>query len=308
MERPAARECTGLTHRYDEEAVLDGVTFSVDPGERFGLLGPNGGGKTTLFRIVSTLLAPSGGNARVGGVDVVEQPDAVRRSLGVVFQQPALDAELTVLENLRVQGALVGVTGRAFTERADELLAALHLADRARGRVKTLSGGLARRADLARGLLHRPALLLLDEPTTGLDPRARADFWDALDGLRRSSGTTQVVATHLMEEAARCDRVGILDRGRLVALGAPGDLTAALGAETLWLDTPEPDTLTRVLTETLRLTARPVGPRVLVEADAPAHLLPAVYDAAGPLVTAATLRRPTLEDVFLASTGRAYGT
>jgi len=304
---PAALDAEGLVHRYDERAALDGVTFQVASGERFGLLGPNGGGKTTLFRIASTLLAPSAGTMRVLGSDVTREPAAVRRRLGVIFQQPALDAELTVRENLQVQGALVGVTGRAFAQRADQLLVALGLEDRAKSRVKTLSGGLARRADLARGLLHRPDLLLLDEPTTGLDPRARAELWDALDADRRARGTTQVVATHLMEDAERCDRVGILDHGRLVALDTPDALKAALGAEALWLDGPDPDALARLLTETLHLTARPVGRRVLVETESPARLLPAVYDAAGPLVESATLRRPTLEDVFLAVTGRAFG-
>jgi ABC-2 type transport system ATP-binding protein len=256
--------------------------------------------------VVSTLLAPTAGRVRVFGHDPAAEPAAVRRRLGVVFQQAALDDELTVRENLAVQGALVGVTGRALDARAAELLAAFGLADRARSRVKTLSGGLARRADLARGLLHRPALLLLDEPTTGLDPLARRDLWDALDALRRSDGTAQVVATHLMEEAERCDRVGILDRGRLVALGRPDDLKAALGSETLWLEGPAPDRLAALLRERLAVNARAVGRRVLVEAEAPARLLPAVYDAAGPLVEGAAVRRPTLEDVFLAATGRPF--
>src|SRR5690606_36528757 len=188
------------------------------PGELFGLLGPNGGGKTSLLRIVTTLMPPGAGRVLVFGHDVVAEPEAVRRAPGVGFQQPALDAELTVREHLRFHGAPVGLRGPALDTRIAELLEMFGLAERAGDRVKTLSGGLTRRTDLARGLLHRPPLLLLDEPTTGLDPGARRDLWAALDALLRRDGTTQVVATHLMDEAERCDRVGILDRGRLVAL------------------------------------------------------------------------------------------
>ena len=293
-----------VTHRYGDLVALAGLSFDVAPGERFGLLGPNGGGKTTLFRLISTLLRPSTGRVSVFGDDAQAQPDQVRRRLGVIFQQPALDGALTVRENLRFHGALVGVRGAALDARIDEVLAAFSIADRQTDKVKTLSGGLQRRTDLARGLLHRPELLLLDEPTTGLDPVARRELWDALDRLQRAEGTTVIVATHLMEEAARCDRVGILDHGRLAALGAPDRLTADLGGETLWLDSDDADALAVGLDRQFGLASRRVGNSVLVEHDDPAEVLPRVYAAFGDQLTAATVRRPTLDDVFVAVTSR----
>jgi ABC-2 type transport system ATP-binding protein len=303
---PPALAVRDLSHLYGEHRALDALSFEVRPGELFGLLGPNGGGKTTLFRIVTTLVPPSSGAAEVWGHRTTVDPAEVRRSLGVVFQQPALDAELTVRENLRFHGVLVGLGGRPLDDRIDALLDAFGLADRDGDRVKTLSGGLARRADLARGLLHRPPLLLLDEPTTGLDPTARRELWAALARLRRDEGTTVVVATHLMEEAERCDRVVILDRGRLVALGAPADLTAELGDETLWLESSEPDALARSIRDQFGWATRRVGASVLAEVeDAPAAL-GRVYAALPDLVVSATVRRPTLDDVFAARTGVAF--
>ena len=302
---PSALAVHALAHAYGDHPALGGVSFEVAPGELFGLLGPNGGGKTTLFRIVTTLMPPSSGTAEVFGHDTAAEPSAVRRALGVVFQQPALDAELTVRENLRFHGALVGLGGGALDERIRALLDAFGLSERTNDRVKTLSGGLTRRADLARGLLHNPALLLLDEPTTGLDPTARRELWNALARLRREEGTTVVVATHLMEEAERCDRVGILDRGRLVALGAPAALTAELGDETLWLESDDPEALAAALHTQLGLEARRVGSAVLVEADDPAGLLARVYAAFPGRIVSATVRRPTLDDVFAARTGTA---
>lgn len=290
-----------VRHVYGERAALDGVTFQVEPGERFGLLGPNGSGKTTLFRLITTLMRPTEGAVRVFGEDAARAPEAVRRRLGVVFQHAALDLELTVLENLRTHAALLGVADR--DERIAELLAAFGLTERAGDRVKTLSGGLVRRADLARGLLHRPALLLLDEPTTGLDPTARRDLWTTLDRLQLAEGTTVVVATHLMDEAERCARIGILSEGRLVALGTPAALRAELGGEALWLESDTPDRLADELRDRLALAPKRVGSALLVEtAEAPA-LLARVLDAVPEHVTAATVRRPTLDDVFAVRTG-----
>ncbi|MEL6445122.1 MAG: ABC transporter ATP-binding protein [Bacteroidota bacterium] len=298
-----AFEATDLVYRYSDHTALDGLTFSVPAGSTFGLLGPNGSGKTTLFRIVSTLLRPLTGTAAVHQHDCANQPGDVRRMLGVIFQQPALDAELTITENLRVHAALVGIPRDEADGRIHAILDQFDLVSRADDRVKTLSGGLARRADLARGFLHRPKLLLLDEPTTGLDPIARRDLWDALARLQRLEGTTLLIATHLMDEAERCDEVLILDRGRAVAQGSPESLRATLGTEALWLDSDDADKLADLLTDRLGLTAHVLGRRVLVDHDDPASMISRIYEAAGDRIVAATVRRPTLEDVFVARTG-----
>lgn len=302
----AAVEIQQVTHRYGALEALHAVSLAMEEGAFFGLLGPNGGGKTTLFRILSTLLTPTEGGALVQGHDVTQDPAAIRRRLGVIFQQPALDADLTVRENLRFHGALYGLGGRTLRSRIDELLDTFDIANRASDRVKTLSGGLQRRADLARGLLHRPDVLLLDEPTTGLDPVARRAFWQALARLRRQEGTTMIVATHLMEEAEACDTVGILDRGHLVVQGAPAALTAALGDETLWLETADPLALRDQLKSRFDLDATHIGNAVqLTHPEAPT-LLGKLYDAFGPVIESAMVRKPTLEDVFMVHTGRAF--
>ena len=298
-----AVDIADVTHRYGDHVALRGVTLGVAPGALFGLLGPNGGGKTTLFRILSTLLRPSEGTARVFGLSTVDRPADVRRRIGVVFQQPALDDELTVAENLRFHGALHGLSGAALRGRIGSLLGAFGLEDRAGDRVKTLSGGLQRRADLARGLLHAPDLLLLDEPTTGLDPVARDAFWQALARLRRREGTTMLVATHLLEEAETCDAVGILDRGRLVACGTPEALKDALGGETLWLETDAADALADRIQAQFGLDAQAVGAKVQISHPEAHTLLPSLYEAFEHLIRSATVRRPTLEDVFMVHAG-----
>jgi ABC-2 type transport system ATP-binding protein len=298
-----ALEVADLVHSYGDRPALCGVTFSVDEGELFGLLGPNGGGKTTLFRAVTTLLSPTGGGASVFGYSATRNPSQVRRLLGVVFQQTALDAELTVLENLRFHGALVGLGGKPLDARIEELLEAFGLTERGGDRVRTLSGGLARRTDLARGLLHKPPVLLLDEPTTGLDPTARRELWTLLGRLRREHGTTVMIATHLMEEAERCDHVGILDRGHLVAFGAPADLKAELGGEALWLESRDPSALAELIEGRLGVSPRLVGELLLVESpDVPATLA-SVLGAFPEMVDSATVRRPTLDDIFAIRTG-----
>ncbi len=301
MTSPLALDVQGLRHTYrgTDRPALDGVSLAVAPGERVALLGPNGGGKTTLFRCVTTLLRPDAGAVTVFGFGTTAEPAAVRQRLGVVFQTVALDGVLTVRENLSTHAALSGLSGAEARTRVAEALEAVGLVDRADARVKSLSGGLARRADLARVLLHRPPLLLLDEPTVGLDPTARRELWDALDALR-DSGTAQLVATHLLDEAEACDRVTILDRGRVVADGTPDALTSSLGSDALWLDSLDAEALAARLAAR-GLDARAVGRRVLVVADDPAALLPDLYASDG--VAGATVRRPTLDDVFAARTG-----
>ena len=298
-----AVDIVDVTHRYGDHVALRDVTLEVAPGALFGLLGPNGGGKTTLFRILSTLLRPTKGEARVFGTSTAERPSDVRHRLGVVFQQPALDDELTVLENLRFHGALYGLGGSALGERIGHLLRLFGLADRAQDRVKTLSGGLQRRADLARGLLHAPDLLLLDEPTTGLDPVARDAFWQTLARLRRQEGATMLVATHLLEEAEACDAIAILDRGRLAASGTPDALKESLGGETLWLEANDADVLRDHIQAQFGLAAQTIQDKVQISHPEAHTLLSSLYEAFGDRIRSATVRRPTLEDVFLVHAG-----
>jgi len=296
-------EIQAVSHSYGKNKALNGVSFDVSGGSLFGILGPNGGGKTTLFRIISTLLKPLAGSARICGFDSVSASADVRRHLGVVFQQPALDDELSINENLRVHGALYGLDGKTIQRRVDDLLARFGLSDRAGDRVKTLSGGLARRADLARGLLHSPNILLLDEPTTGLDPVVRHAFWDAIEQLRRDEKTTIVVATHLLKEAATCDRVVILDKGTIVALGSPDELKSEIGDETLWLESDSPMELCDQISDKLGYSARVLGDMVQVMNQDAHMLLPTLYDAFGGQIRSATVRKPTMEDVFMVHAG-----
>jgi ABC-2 type transport system ATP-binding protein len=298
MTRPAV-DIQHVSHRYGDHTALDDVTLSIPPASLYGVLGPNGSGKTTLFRILATLMPPSEGTARVFGLDTTTDATAVRQKLGAVFQSYALDENLTVTENLCFQGALYGMTGRTLRDRIEELLRRFDVADRADDAVSTLSGGLQRRVDLARGLLHRPDLVLLDEPTTGLDPMARRTFWASIDRLRQEEGTTLLLATHLMDEAERCDRVAILAEGACVADGAPSALKAELGEETLWLATDDPAGLCDRVTAQFGVSARVIGPTVQVDhPDAPS-LLSSIYAALGDRIRSATVRRPTLEDVFM---------
>ena len=236
-----AIEVAALGHDYGSRRALDGVTFSVASGQIFGLLGPNGGGKTTLFRILSTLMAPTDGSARVLGLDTVKQSPEVRRKIGVVFQSPSLDGKLTASENLKHQGHLYGLVGAELEERRVKMLRRVGVEDRRNERVDRLSGGLRRRVELAKGMLHQPEVLLLDEPSTGLDPGARRDLWLYLKEIREQDGVTSLVTTHLMEEAERCDRVAILDHGKLVALGTPDELRAEIGGDVVTLGTADPE-------------------------------------------------------------------
>ena len=302
MGHPAI-DIQNVSHRYGEHLALCDVSFSVAEGALFGLLGPNGGGKTTLFRILSTLMPPSQGTARIHDIGTTARPGEVRRRLGIVFQQPALDEELTVLENLRFHGALYGLSSDELSHRLTKLLDLFGLADRAGDRVHTLSGGLQRRADLIRGLLHAPPVLLLDEPTIGLDPAARRAFWQALNRLRRREKTTMMVATHLMEEAEGCDQVGIIDEGRLVALGTPDTLKDELGGETLWLETDAPHALADRIQAQFGVEAHVIGERLQISHPEAPSLLSSLYEAFEQDLDSATVRKPTLEDVFLIRTG-----
>jgi ABC-2 type transport system ATP-binding protein len=218
-----------LVHRYENRTALNGVSFDVRSAELFGLLGPNGSGKTTLFRILSTLMIPTAGQAFVLGCDVARDASRLRNQIGVVFQAQSVDPKLTAYENLWHQGHLYSLRGGVLKKRVMEILSRVGLADRAKERVETFSGGMQRRIELAKGLLHRPGVLLLDEPTTGLDPGARRDLWQYLQILRDEEHVSVLVTTHLMEEAEKCDRLAIMNEGNLVALGTPAELKTEIG-------------------------------------------------------------------------------
>jgi len=300
----SALDVTDLRHRYGDREALGGVSFSVPAGELFGLLGPNGGGKTTLFRIVSTLMPPTSGSVRVSGDDVVGRPERVRRHLGVVFQAPALDVRLTVGENLKHQGHLYGLRGQTLAGRIADALGRVGLTDRARDVVQTLSGGLQRRAELAKALLHRPAVLLLDEPTTGLDPGARRDVWRHLAALRDRDGTTIVLTTHLMDEAARCDRVGIIHEGRLVAIGAPHALTGEIGGDVILITAGDPVALAARVRARFGIAGDVLDEHLRIERDRAHEFVPELVEAFPGEIDAVTFGKPTLEDVFMHHTGR----
>jgi ABC-2 type transport system ATP-binding protein len=295
-----------LRHRYGEREALGGVSFEIPGGEVFGLLGPNGGGKTTLFRILATLLPVQEGSAEILGQNVATQPDAVRRAIGVTFQSPSLDPKLTVGENLKYHGWLYGLTGPALASRIDELLSRLGLTDRAKDLAETLSGGLKRRVEIAKSLLHNPRVLLLDEPSTGLDPGARHDLWTYLSQLRAETQVTVLVTTHLMEEAERCDRLGILDRGQLVGLGTPGALRGEIGGDVVTLESDDAAALASAIRERFGLESRMFGSALRIERTAGHELIRDVVAEFGELIKSASLGKPTLEDVFIQRTGHKF--
>ena len=298
-----------LTKSFGDRRALDGISLEVKKGELFCLLGPNGGGKSTLFRILATLSLPDSGTAEISGHSVITDAPSVRSRLGVVFQSPSLDGKLTILENLRCGGALYGLRGPELESRIEEAATALNLTDRLKDLVETLSGGLQRRAEIAKCLLIRPEVLLLDEPSTGLDPGARIDLWAALEQLRARHGVTALCTTHLMEEAARADRVGIVSAGKLVALGTPEELTKAIGGDVVSLGASKEtgaDVLAQLISEKIGIPAAVVEGEVRIEsltAYALAAQLAGVFPSE---IISLRIARPTLEDVFIARTGRLF--
>lgn len=302
----AAIEVDRVTHRYGERVALDALSLAIQEHEIFVFLGPNGGGKTTLFRLLSTLIPPRDGRIAILGYDVARQVELVRASIGVVFQAPSLDRKLTVGENLWHQGKLYGLGGAELRARMDEVLARLGLADRVKHLVETLSGGLRRRVELAKSLLHRPRVLLMDEPSTGLDPGARSDLWRYLRELRESDGVTVALTTHLLEEAERADRIAILNHGQLVAVDAPERLKAELGGDAITIATSDAAALAGAIARRFDCEARVVDGAVRVErAEGPA-LLGQLCEAFPTEINSITLGKPTLEDVFIARTGHRF--
>lgn len=306
MSGPAAIFLQGLSHWYGSRQALRDVGFDVAAGEIFGLLGPNGGGKTTLFRVLATLLPVQQGSIQLLGLDVAHEPSRVRSRIGVTFQSPSLDRKLTVRENLVSQGYLYGLSGAPLRARIASLLEKLGLTDRSGDRAESLSGGLARRVEIAKGLLHNPLVLLLDEPSTGLDPGARLDLWRYLRLLRDEAGVTVLVTTHLMEEAEHCDKLAILDSGRLVALGTPQELRAQIGGDCLTVQTASPTDLSRRIAERFQVDSRAVGGQIRIEVEKGHEFIGRLVEAFGPEISSVILGKPTLEDVFIQRTGHRF--
>ena len=297
-----------LVHRYDNRPALNGVSFDVRPAELFGLLGPNGSGKTTMFRILSTLMVPVAGQAIILGHDAAKDPSQLRREIGVVFQAQSIDLKLTATENLQHQGHLYGLHGSPLRSRIREILLRVGLADRAGDRAETFSGGMHRRLELAKGLLHGPRVLLLDEPTTGLDPGARRDLWQYLSILRDEEQATVLVTTHLMEEAERCDRLAILNEGKLVALGTPSELKREIGGDVIVLEAKEPDALAMRIRARFNVDVRVVSGQVRIEKDQAHQFVTDVVEAFPGEIDAVSIAKPSLEDVFIRRTGHRFWT
>ncbi|HEY2893325.1 MAG TPA: ABC transporter ATP-binding protein [Pirellulales bacterium] len=306
MNESAAISLAHVDHFYGSRQALSNLSLEVARGEIFAFLGPNGGGKTTLFRLLSTLIPLQSGRVQILSLDLALATAEIRRRIGVVFQAPSLDKKLTVAENLRHQGHLYGLSGSKLGGREADLLARLGLSDRKSQRVETLSGGLRRRVELAKGMLHDPELLLLDEPSTGLDPGARADLWSYLHQLRDERGVTIALTTHLLEEADKADRIAILHEGRLVALDTPERLRATVGGDSITIETAEPDSLAVDIRARFGIGAQVVDSRVRLEqADGHRWIARLVEEFPG-RIQAITLGKPTLEDVFIARTGHRF--
>src|SRR2546430_6135098 len=297
-----------LVHRYGDRTALNGVSFDVRPAELFGLLGPNGSGKTTLFRILSTLMIPVAGRALILGFDAARDPNNLRRHIGVVFQAQSIDIKLTAAENLRHQGHLYGLRGASLKSRIQEMLTRVGLADRAREKAETFSGGMQRRLELAKGLLHHPSVLLLDEPTTGLDPGARRDLWQYLQTLRDEEKVTVIVTTHLMEEAEHCDRLAILNEGKLVALGTPAELKHEIGGDVILLDTRDPEALAEKIRSRFDVNAQVLDGQIRLERQNGHRFITDVVETFPGEIEAISVSKPTLEDVFIHRTGHKFWT
>jgi ABC-2 type transport system ATP-binding protein len=307
MTNASAVQCNQLTRRYGERAALDQLDLTVNAGEIFAVLGPNGSGKTTLFRLLSTLLAPTSGTAAIFGHDLVAERDAVRKLIGVVFQSPSLDKVLTSEENLRHHGHLYGLRGQPLAEKIAQMLDAVNLLDRRHERVGSFSGGMRRRVELAKGMLTDPRLLILDEPSTGLDPSARIDMWAYLTRVRKEQGVTVLLTTHLMDEADRCDRLAVFDHGKLLACDSPSALKDRIGGDVITLATKQPEAVRSGLRGRLGVAEdqmKEVDGTIRLERPRGHEFVPQLIEALPGLVDSVSLGRPTLEDVFIDLTGR----
>jgi ABC-2 type transport system ATP-binding protein len=294
-----------LCFSYGQRRVLNNLDLTVPQGQIFALLGPNGCGKSTLFRLLSTLAPLDQGKVTLLGLDLASQPELIRRRMGVVFQSPSLDRKLTVAENLRCQLALYGLRGQAGRERINQVVDQLGLSDRMSDIVQTLSGGQKRRVELAKGILHGPELLIMDEPSTGLDPNARLDFWQVLQQLKQSAGVTTLLTTHLLDEADKADQVAIMDAGRIVACGSPTQLRSQMGQAILNIRCSDPYAVSTWLQHQSQQPEL-IGDHVRLAGANVASWVQPVLNHFGGSVQAIHIGQPSLEDVYIANTGRRF--
>ncbi len=294
---PFAVVAENLSKRYANIVAVDRINLRIPEGQIFGLIGPNGSGKTTTIHMLAGLMRPTGGVAKVAGYDVHKQPVAVRRNIGLVFQEPALDRNLTVQENLEFAGALHKMAPRLLNERISELLRLFGLENHRDVTVGKLSGGMRRALDVARGVLHRPRVLFLDEPTVGLDPTNRESLWQFLQRLRQEENITVLVTTHYLEEAKACDRVAFLKRGRVICQGTPGELVASLGSYVLEVEGAHPETIAKHL-ESCFGRGLTIGTKVLFAINDENFTLDQAARQLNRDVQATHLRRPNLQDVY----------
>ena len=300
---PPAIEVDDLVKTYGDVDAVRGVSFTVPPGEVFGFLGPNGAGKSTTINVLCTLAEPTSGAARVSGFDVVSRRDDVRRHIGLVFQDPTLDVRLTAAQNLWFHAELYGIDPGVVPARIDQMLEMVGLADRRDHAVMTFSGGMKRRLEIARGLLHSPRVLFLDEPTIGLDPQTRSSIWRYIRALQETEGTTIFMTTHYMDEAEFCDRIAIMDRGEIVVLDTPEALKAGVGADRVTLGTADDDAALTALRDHFGIEAAVAEGAVTFHVENGEEFVPRLFAELGVAITSVAVSRPTLDDVFMRYTG-----
>jgi ABC-2 type transport system ATP-binding protein len=301
---PVAISVSGLSKRYGEFAAVDEVSFDVVTGETFGFLGPNGAGKSTTISMLCTLVRPTGGGARVAGFDVASQAMEVRRRIGLVFQDSTLDEYLTAEENLRFHAELYGVPRGQIGPRMDRVLDMVGLSDRRSSIVRTFSGGMKRRLEIARGLLHSPRVLFLDEPTVGLDPQTRSHIWAYISDLKKNEAITIFLTTHYMDEAEYCDRIAIIDHGEIVVIDTPAALKATVGADRVSISTADDESAITMLGERFGIRASRSEGTVSFHVAAGEQFVPRLFAELGVAIEAVHVARPTLDDVFMKYTGR----
>jgi ABC-2 type transport system ATP-binding protein len=305
MDQPVAIAAQGLVKRFGEIEAVKGIDLEVRAGEIFGFLGPNGAGKSTTINILCTLLKATDGKAAVAGVDVAANPAGVRSRIGLVFQDPSLDQQLTARENLEFHAFMYDVPASIRAQRIPEVLEMVDLADRANSLVSTFSGGMRRRLEIARGILHTPAVLFLDEPTIGLDPQTRRHIWSYLEALRDREKVTIFMTTHYMDEAEYCDRIAIIDHGSIVGQGTPDELKAMVGGDVVTITTADNALAATEITERFQLAPMVDNGTLRVEVEDGAAFVPRLVRELDVSVQSVAFRRPSLDDVFLKLTGRA---